>query len=99
MFETACEVKRGEISDDQALAALCAELRADFAADARDIVHAGGVHRLAALGPIEAASVACFGLLLPSRAYLVAHRAALLSSVLYERRHRAVFCLLAEVRG
>jgi hypothetical protein len=30
VFETACEVKRGEISDDQALAALCAELREDF---------------------------------------------------------------------
>jgi hypothetical protein len=31
LFETACEVV--EISDQQALAALCAELRADFAAD------------------------------------------------------------------
>ena len=33
LFETACEVERVEISDQQALAALCAELRADFAAD------------------------------------------------------------------
>ena len=33
MFETACEVRRAEVSDDQALAALCADLRADFAAD------------------------------------------------------------------
>jgi hypothetical protein len=33
MFETACEVERAEVSDAQALAALCAELRADFAAD------------------------------------------------------------------
>ena len=33
LFETACEVERVEISDQQALAALYAELRADFAAD------------------------------------------------------------------
>lgn len=33
MFESVCEVERAEISDDEALAALCAELRADFAAD------------------------------------------------------------------
>jgi hypothetical protein len=33
MFETACEVERAEVSDAQALAALCADLRADFAGD------------------------------------------------------------------
>jgi hypothetical protein len=33
MFETACEVAREEISDRQALAALCAELRDDFICD------------------------------------------------------------------
>ena len=33
MFETACEAERAEISDEHALAALCAELRADFVAD------------------------------------------------------------------
>ena len=33
MFETACEAERTEISDNEALAALCAELRADFAAE------------------------------------------------------------------
>jgi hypothetical protein len=33
MFETACEVARTEISDAQALAALCADLRTEFAGD------------------------------------------------------------------
>ena len=31
MFETTCEAERAEISDDHALAALCADLRTDFA--------------------------------------------------------------------
>ena len=33
MFETACEVERAEITDAQALAALSADLRTDFAVD------------------------------------------------------------------
>jgi hypothetical protein len=33
MFETACEAERAELSDAQGLAALCADLRTDFAAD------------------------------------------------------------------
>jgi hypothetical protein len=46
MFETACEVERAEVSDAQALAALCADLRADFAAD--------GVVRYAVVFPASA---------------------------------------------
>jgi hypothetical protein len=49
MFETACEVERAEISDDQALAALCVELRADFAAD--------GVVRYAVAFPASATTL------------------------------------------
>ena len=33
LFETSCTMARNPVSDDQALAALCADLRADFAAD------------------------------------------------------------------
>ena len=63
MFETACEVERAEISDDQALAALCAELRADFAAD--------GVVRYAVAFPASATT-----LLRPSALHLEVERRA-----------------------
>jgi hypothetical protein len=49
MFETACEVERTELSDAQALAALCTELRADFAAD--------GVVRYAVAFPASATTL------------------------------------------
>jgi hypothetical protein len=49
MFETSCEAERAEISDAQALAALCAELRADFAAE--------GVVRYAVAFPASATTL------------------------------------------
>jgi hypothetical protein len=63
VFETACEVERTEISDAQALAALCAELRADFAAD--------GVVRYAVAFPASATT-----LLRPSALHLDIERRA-----------------------
>src|SRR4051812_42169191 len=49
MFETAGGVERGGISDDEALAALCADLRADFSAE--------GVVRYAVAFPASATTV------------------------------------------
>ena len=61
MFETQCEAERAEISDNEALAALCAELRVDFAVE--------GVARYAVAFPASATT-----LLWPSALHLDVER-------------------------